>query len=68
MKYRKGIQTEMLVIIVAVVIGLLVFGAYILFLNEEVQSGGAGATFGKMMCGFLNIITGGWAGGWCNFM
>ena len=61
----KGIQTVMLMFIVAIVIGLMVFSVYILFGTEMVQGGG-GVTFFKWICGYFNTIIGGIFGAGCN--
>ncbi|MFH0890204.1 MAG: hypothetical protein V1836_03645 [Candidatus Aenigmatarchaeota archaeon] len=63
---KKGMTTAMLVILGAVVVSLMVLGVFLLFFNEESQTGGFAVVFAKGICGFLANVIGGFGAAICN--
>lgn len=66
MKNKKGITTQMLVLLGAIVVGVIVLMVVIAFANEESGSGGLAMTVGKGICGFLATSMGGFGAAICN--
>lgn len=68
MKNKKGITTQMLVILGAIVVGVVVLFVVIELANPDSLFVRGVLGFGKMICGFLSIMTGGWGAVVCNII